>query len=277
MNATEVNDDDLIYLNVGGQKITTTRSTLCQIEGSLLALMFSGHWDNSNKLDKDGAVFLDYNPQYFVPILNYLRAKTFSSRENPASLPKFPEDQVKDFQNFVQYLGMNDEIFPTDTLASEKFKLHSPGVTLQEGGKVAVNDTTRQHRYVLGENVNRKGIANCKLKLVSFQDNDWMLVGIVKWDVVPPNNYSYKWRGSFGWALGKDGQVWKDGSRTTDNALKNVTKEGDTIELVLDFHIAKLSLRVPTGQQFHIEIPKSQSWRLNVNLLHANDKICIIN
>ena len=35
MNAVRVNDDDLIDLNVGGQRLTTTRSTLCQVEGSL--------------------------------------------------------------------------------------------------------------------------------------------------------------------------------------------------------------------------------------------------
>ena len=30
---------DFIQLNVGGEKFTTTRSTLCQVEGSLLAAM----------------------------------------------------------------------------------------------------------------------------------------------------------------------------------------------------------------------------------------------
>jgi hypothetical protein len=37
MNAGEVSDNDIIHLNVGGQKLTTERSTLCQVEGSLLA------------------------------------------------------------------------------------------------------------------------------------------------------------------------------------------------------------------------------------------------
>ena len=41
MKPFEVNDDDIIDLNVGGQKLTTTRSTLCQVEGSLLASMFN--------------------------------------------------------------------------------------------------------------------------------------------------------------------------------------------------------------------------------------------
>jgi hypothetical protein len=75
-----------------------------------------------------------------------------------------------------------------------------------------------------------------------------------------------------------DGEVWKDGSHTNDdNALKNVTKQGDTVELVLDCDAAKLSLRLPTGQQFHIDIPKSQSWRLNVNLNGPYDTLRIMN
>jgi hypothetical protein len=76
MNAVEVlNDDDIIHLNVGGQRLSTTRATLCRVEGSLLASMFSG--EGAHKLDNDGAVFLDYNPEFFVPVLNYLRAMEY--------------------------------------------------------------------------------------------------------------------------------------------------------------------------------------------------------
>ena len=42
MQAFVVKDDDIIHLNVGGQKFTSKRSTLCQVEGFLFATMFSG-------------------------------------------------------------------------------------------------------------------------------------------------------------------------------------------------------------------------------------------
>jgi hypothetical protein len=87
-------------------------------------------------------------------------------------------------------------------------------------------------------------------------------------EIIPP--------GSYGWGIGSSGQVWKDGSCTNNYALKNLTKQGDTVELVLDCDAAKLSLHLSTGQQFHIEIPKSQTWRLHVNLSAANDKVRII-
>jgi hypothetical protein len=104
-----------------------------------------------------------------------------------------------------------------------------------------------------------------------------MFAGMAKADVVPPDNNSHLWPGSYGWGLGTSVQVWKEGSYMNDNTLKNLTKQGDTVELVLDCDAAKLSLHLPTGQQFHIEIPKSQTWRLNVNLICKNDKIRITN
>ena len=117
-----------------------------------------------------------------------------------------------------------------------------------------------------------------KLKIESFQNNHWMLVGVTKGDVVPQGDHSYGWLGSYGWSLGSSGSqgVWKEGPFTKDTTLHNLTKQGDTVELVLDCDAAKLSLHLPTGQQFHIDLPKSQTWRLHVNLFSANDKIRIV-
>jgi hypothetical protein len=238
--------------------------------------MFSGRWEDSLERDKDGAIFFDFNPQYFLVILEYLRAKKIATPEHPAPLPKVPEDQAESFNNLLGYLGLS-EIVPAEKVPSEKFNQHSSGVNIVEGRTVAVHGPNGEHSYVLGENVYQQGTVHLKMKLESFKDNYFMFVGIAKADVVPPNNDSRQWPGSYGWALGQTGQVWKDGSHTIDNALKNVTKQGDTVELVLDCDAAKLSLHLPTGQQFHIEIPKSQTWRLNVNLYFANDRLRIIN
>jgi hypothetical protein len=239
--------------------------------------MFSGRWEDSLELDQDGAVFFDFNPQCFVLILDYLRAKKIATPENPAPLPKVAEDQAKNFNNLLEYLGLSDEIVPAEKVPSEKFNQHSSNVvTLQEGGTVAVHGPNYGHSYVLGENVYQQGIVRFKMKLESFKNNTWMFVGIVKVDVVPPHNDSYSWPGSYGWILGQHGQVVKHGSPTIDNALSNVTKQGDTVELVLDFDAAKLSLHLSTGQQFHIEIPRSHTWTLNVDLSYANDKVRII-
>ena len=277
MKALTVNNNDIIHLNIGGQKLTTKRSTLCQVENSLLATMFSGRWEESLERDQDGAVFLDYNPQYFLLILDYLRAKTIAKPGKPVPLPKVANDQLKRFNNLLQYLGLSDEIVSKETTLSEKFGQHSSGVTVQEGGKVAVHGPHTGHIYILGENVYQQGVVKLKLKLESFHNDNWMFVGMVKGDVVPPNNYSYGWCGAYGWEHGTHGGVYKDGSYTTETTLSYVTKQGDTVDLVLDCDAAKLSLHLPNCPQFHIAIPKSQTWRLNVNLHGRNDKIRILN
>ncbi len=278
MKAVVVSDDDIINLNVGGKKMTTKRSTLCQVKDSLFSSMFSGRWETSLARDEDGRIFFDFNPKHFVLILDYLRGKAIATPENPVPLPKVPDDQVKSFNNLIEYLGLSDEIVLAPIAPPEKFNLHSTGVTLQEGGKVAVHDATKGFKYVLGDNVYHQGIVRRKLKIESFENNFWMFVGMVKEDVVPQNDDSCQWPGSYGWALGGSTRpgVWKEGLHALDNTLKNLTKQGDTVELVLDCDAAKLSLHLPTGQQFHIDLPKAQTWKLNVNLYGANDKIRIM-
>ena len=151
--------------------------------------MFSGRWEDSLERDKDGAIFFDFNPQYFLVILEYLRAKKIATPENPAPLPKVAEDQAKSFNNLLGYLGLSDEIVPPKIVPSEKFNQHSSGVSLDEGGKVAVHAGTHTGvEYVLGENIYQQGTVHLKMKLESFQDNYFMFVGMVKADVVPPNS-----------------------------------------------------------------------------------------
>jgi hypothetical protein len=250
--------------------------------------MFSGRWEDSLARDEDGRIFFDFNPQYFVYILDYLRSRTIATAENPAPFrPKLAEDQVKHFGDLVEYLGLGDEIVvsvgetneivPTEIVPPERFNLHGTGVTIQEGGKVVINSTG--HKYVLGENTYQRGIVRRKLKIESFQSNDWMVVGVVKAGVVPQNDNSHKCPGSYGWTLGStrwNFGVWKDGSPTNETTLQNLTKQGDTIELVLDCDAAKLSLYLPSGHQIHIDLPKSQTWRLYLNLHGHNDKIRIV-
>ena len=281
MQAVEVSDYDIIHLNVGGQKFTTTRATLCQVEGSLLATMFNGRWEDRVKRDKDGVVFFDFNPEYFGWILDYLRAKKISSPENPAVLAEVPKNQMKNFNTLLEYLGLSDEIVPTrptEVLQNEKFSECSSTIAVQENGQVAVHGPSKGHEYVLGENVYQRGIVRFKLKLESFQDNHWILVGIVKAEVKPKDNNSQIWADSKGWGLGKQGRqgMWENGSFKKYDSLVNQSKQGDTVELVLDCDAAKFSLHLPTGQKFQIDIPGSQAWKLHVNMLCASDKIRIV-
>ena len=298
--------DDIINLNVGGTKLTTLRSTLCQVEDSLLATMFSDRWEDNIKRDKDGAVFFDFNPQHFILILDYLRVKKIATPQNPPPLPKVPEDQEESFNSLVQYLGLSKEITVPCKIArssqSEKFSscMHSDGITLEEGRKVAVCDKNvalNVFEYVLGENVYKWGTVTLKLKLESISSE--IFIGITEGDVEllsqninslckTKRNNSYQWPGSYGWVLmqrskddckvrlWKDGLLWTAADHRPYYTVGRIPRQGVTLNLVLECEAGKVSLHLPIGYQFQIDIPKTRMWRLNVAFKSQKDTLRIV-
>lgn len=81
MSSQAVSPDDIITLNVGGELMTTTRETLTQVHGSLLAAMFSGRREEMLTRDKEGRVFLDYDPTHFCAILSHLRTRLLDKKK----------------------------------------------------------------------------------------------------------------------------------------------------------------------------------------------------
>ena len=75
MNSVE---GEIINLNVGGQKFSTSKSTLTWIPDSFFSCLLSGRI--SSIKDGGGAYFIDRDPEAFVPILNFLRTRDFSLR-----------------------------------------------------------------------------------------------------------------------------------------------------------------------------------------------------
>lgn len=72
-NPTQALDGAIIHLNVGGHKFTTTKDTLCRVQGSLLEVMFSGRHENPAQRDRDGAFVIDRDGGQFQHILSFLR------------------------------------------------------------------------------------------------------------------------------------------------------------------------------------------------------------
>jgi len=66
--------NDIIHLNVGGQRFETTRQTLLHDPNSMLARMFDPVSPLSPGVRRDGAYFLDRDPIHFRGVLNYLRS-----------------------------------------------------------------------------------------------------------------------------------------------------------------------------------------------------------
>lgn len=64
---------EVVELNVGGCKFTTSRSTLCRVPGSHLESMFSGRHAVPACQSSDGSFFIDRDGSHFRHVLNFLR------------------------------------------------------------------------------------------------------------------------------------------------------------------------------------------------------------
>lgn len=77
---------DIINLNVGGQKFSTSRQTLCSVPDSFFSSLISGRIPSCR--DEQGYIFIDRDPKYFSVILNFLRTRelNLTGIDNIASL-----------------------------------------------------------------------------------------------------------------------------------------------------------------------------------------------
>ncbi|XP_029665853.1 BTB/POZ domain-containing protein KCTD3 isoform X1 [Formica exsecta] len=64
---------DIVHLNVGGTRFSTSRQTLTWIQDSFFTALLSNRIDSHK--DETGALFIDRDPKLFSIILNYLRTK----------------------------------------------------------------------------------------------------------------------------------------------------------------------------------------------------------
>jgi len=85
---------DIINLNVGGTKFSTSRQTLTQIQDTFFTGLLSGRIHTFK--DDDGAIFIDRDPLLFRHILNYLRNRSLS----------FEEVNLKDLRSEAEYYGI---------------------------------------------------------------------------------------------------------------------------------------------------------------------------
>ena len=71
---------EIINLNVGGQKFSTSRDTLTWSPESFFSSLLSGRIPSLK--DDSGAIFIDRDPKLFAVILNFLRTKEISMNGN---------------------------------------------------------------------------------------------------------------------------------------------------------------------------------------------------
>eukprot|EP00742_Colponemidia_sp_Colp-10_P008314 GILJ01008997.1.p1 GENE.GILJ01008997.1~~GILJ01008997.1.p1 ORF type:complete len:327 (-),score=37.95 GILJ01008997.1:128-1108(-) len=115
MQKLPARQNDVVSVNCGGKTLMVKRSTLCAVEGSVLASMFSGRWEEGLEKDDKGNVFLDFNPECFLRIVNWLRLRLLEGPELVSPPSDVPADLRLEFEALVQYLGL-ETIFPPQPL-----------------------------------------------------------------------------------------------------------------------------------------------------------------
>jgi len=117
MQAPDARRSDVLSLNVGGERVVQRRrSTLCAVEDSFLAARFSGRWEQELDLDEDGKYFINYPPELFLPLLDYLGAKETEGPARQLPLPLGPDGQRPQFQAMLRYFGMLPAVSILDVL-----------------------------------------------------------------------------------------------------------------------------------------------------------------
>ena len=89
---TNVNGRDRLKLNVGGERVVTTRDTLTFFSGTRLAALFSGRWESKLQRDRKGRIFLDVNAVVFKKLLDYHQFAKIATLDDPPPKPTAPND-----------------------------------------------------------------------------------------------------------------------------------------------------------------------------------------
>nr|XP_028597619.1 SH3KBP1-binding protein 1 isoform X2 [Podarcis muralis] len=98
---------ELVQLNVGGRRFSTSRQTLTWIPDSFFSSLLSGRI--STLKDETGAIFIDRDPDIFAPILNFLRTKELDIRRTNVSL-LLHEAQFYGITPLVRRLQLREEL-----------------------------------------------------------------------------------------------------------------------------------------------------------------------
>eukprot|EP01023_Acetabularia_acetabulum_P027976 TRINITY_DN26475_c0_g1_i1.p2 TRINITY_DN26475_c0_g1~~TRINITY_DN26475_c0_g1_i1.p2 ORF type:complete len:306 (-),score=50.62 TRINITY_DN26475_c0_g1_i1:167-1084(-) len=119
--------EQIVDLNVGGTFVSTCRSTLCLLEGSKLSQMFDSEEHFRSLLrDSQGRIFLDYDPEVFLPIVNYLRRRKICGKTES---PTVPEGKRSGFDELVVSLGLQAYLWPHANVFHVTLKSHHISLT----------------------------------------------------------------------------------------------------------------------------------------------------
>lgn len=261
---TVVDANDLIELNAGGEYITTTRGTLTSAEGSMLAAMFSGRWEDRLTLDKDGRVFFDLNPYALRKIIDYLRLRQLTKAATALPAPVVAYDMRTEFNGVVEYLGLEEVFCPRFPVS---LQLSNPDSTLLNvipdgAGGSRLTYTGYDFKFFCTDTPIPVGA--CWKIGVNIATSGWLYLGIIaQKDAATDTIVSCSCQSSYGWAGSK--QVWAGGSTTTSPGFLGICTSTYYFQL-LETELLMLQV-APTGAKttFRLTIPASCPYVIHLN------------
>jgi len=263
-----VGDDDIITLNVGGSKFVVKRSTLTQIQGSMLESMFSGRWESKLDRDKEGNVFLDFNPYCFGKVIDYLRSLKISGPNTP--LPVISEEERGNFESLLNFLGLTellDVAGPSNK--SDVFEM-TDNLTILDDGKAVEKQGVDCNGWVKGRKIVTEGVYTWRLKIEFF--DYWIFFGVCN-TKKGENTYHHLFLGPscFGWTNSSHIRAGHPTRFPTD------FHSGQIVELTLDCEKRLLTLSLD-GKKLKVEhtLPIENSWQLHLWLCRAPTKVSIL-
>lgn len=156
---SDANLSDWINLNVGGKLFTTTRNTLVKHPDSMLARMFNNSEGWNSAVDKNGSYLIDRSPEYFEPLLNYLRHGSLILNESVS--PKGVLEEAKFFGLYQIIDELDSEI-----RVNEKTK---SCVTRSEFMRLLMTTSSSDKLRCQGVNLSGADLSYLDLRSINFK------------------------------------------------------------------------------------------------------------
>jgi hypothetical protein len=129
--------NNIIQLDVGGHKFTTSLQTLTSVPDTYLASLFSGRFQLTP--NADGAYFIDRDGRHFRHVLNYLREPVEEGYKLSAALEAHRDELVKE----LEFYGLLDRMLPAPApkpyaahfIAATNFAGAKPGYYFKKGAE----------------------------------------------------------------------------------------------------------------------------------------------
>ena len=289
--------DEILNLNVSGEKFAVRRSVFTMVPNSALQTMIL----NEEKVtkDKDGVIFLDFNPVVFEKILDFMKMKSIETQGKTAPIPIIDEPLKEKFDFLVNSLGLNDLFIEGKTFdVSKSFEKkaeislphvlepmdecfefrHNKNIEFSENGMVCTS-LTEGTKWTLGKNIYSEGIFAFEFEILRLSIGSGVFLGILDSNRM---NYDHEIscyaKTAYGWA-GKgnvvvNGKFFKEKDGYHEN--KDL-KEKDTIILTLNLEQSTLTFKnMRSLNAYVLMIPAKKKWRIHVNIFVQGDQIRLV-